>query len=240
MQFPLKCVVIDDEPLAIQVLEKHIAAMPQLVLDRHFQNPLLAFEYVQQTAIDLVFLDIHMPVLTGMDFVRSLPKQQAVIFTTAYRDFAVESYELDVADYLLKPITFTRFFRAVNKYINQVQDNPQANTVPKPATATGEADFIYVNSNKKHIKIAFSQILYVESIKDYIRIHTTDKRVVTKEKISDFADKLPASNFVRIHRSYIINLRKMTAFSAHEVEIGDQEIPIGASYKKLVWERLKS
>jgi DNA-binding LytR/AlgR family response regulator len=149
-----------------------------------------------------------------------------IIFTTAHRDYAVTSYELDVVDYLLKPISFTRLFKAINKYKalkgSQVKESPKVTEVAN--------DHMYVNSNKKFIKISFDEILYVESIKDYVRIHLEDKKVMTKDTIGSFLKKLP-SHFLRVHRSYIVNTTKVTAFTSLDVEIGRQEIPIGASYK---------
>ena len=241
----VRCIIVDDEPLAIQVIKKHVEQMPQLELVATFQNPLQAFELIQKEEIDLVFLDIHMPVLTGLDFVKALKKAPSIIFTTAYRNYAVESYELDVIDYLVKPIPFTRFFKAVNKFLNQltsktVDDNPNP-TPPHQqisSPANQQTNQIYVNANKKQFKVEFENILYVESIKDYVRIHTTGKNVVTKDKISDFEKKLP-SYFLRVHRSFIVNTKKISAFTAHDIEIGEMEIPIGGNYKEVVKEKLK-
>lgn len=236
MNTSTKCLIVDDEPLAIELIKDHIERIPQLEIAGTCQNALKAFEIIKKEPIDLLFLDIQMPVLTGMEFVKSLQNPPSVIFTTAYRQYAVESYELDVIDYLLKPITFTRFFKAINKYFNtldQAIPAPVA-TVPPPPTD----NYIYVNANKKHIKVPFEDILFVESIKDYVRIHTAGKNIVTKDKISDFAEKLP-DTFLRVHRSYIVNTSKITAFTAHDIEIEKHEIPIGISYKKQVFEFLK-
>jgi len=231
-----KCVLIDDEPLALQVLTQHLKQIDDFELLATFQNPLEAFEVLKTTKIDLLFLDIQMPLLTGIDFVKALQSPPAIIFTTAYRDYAIESYELEVVDYLLKPITFARFYKAVNKFKNLQAKQP----VPSAPVSTGkESDHIYVNANKKFIKVAFDQILYVESIKDYIRIHTLDKNIITKDKISEFETKLP-QGFLRIHRSFIVNTNKITAFTSLDVEIGAKEIPIGSSYKKEILSRLKN
>lgn len=233
----VKCLIVDDEPLAIKIMQRHVAQIPSLDLRASLQNPLEAFEFLKKEPIDLIFLDIQMPVLTGIDFVKSLAQAPAVIFTTAYRNYAVESYELDVVDYLVKPITFTRFFKAVNKYLSQGSESPVSVPTSKQTEAQ-QADYIYVNANKKYIKIPFADILYVESIKDYVRIHTEGKSVMTKDKISEFAAKL-SSDFLRIHRSFIVNTRKITAFTAQDVEIGEREIPIGGSYKEEVVRSLK-
>ena len=237
MSDTIKCIIIDDEPLAIKLIEKHCSQIPQLEIVASCQNALEAFEILKKDPIDLLFLDIQMPVLTGLEFAKSLQHPPSIIFTTAYREYALESYELNVVDYLLKPITFTRFFKAINKFLNSRKQEtaPIVQIVTSKPTAP---EFIYVNANKKHIKILFQDILYVESIKDYIRIHTTDQRITTKDKISEFEQKVP-DYFLRIHRSFIVNKRKVTAFTAHDVEIGKTEIPIGVSYKKGVFEVLK-
>lgn len=233
----IKCLIVDDEPLAIELIRDHIAKLPYLELAGSCQNALEAFEILKKEPIDLLFLDIQMPMITGMEFVKSLQKPPGVIFTTAYRQYAVESYELNVIDYLLKPITFARFLKAIDKYLGTVKSAP-VRRQQQDAAAPAAEEHVFVNANKKHIKVRFDEILYVESLKDYIRIHTEEQKITTKEKISDFADKLPA-NFLRIHRSYIVNRVKITAFTAHDVEIGEREIPIGGSYKQRVFELLR-
>ena len=233
----LKCLIVDDEPLAIKLMQRHVEQMPGLELISTFQNPLEAYAFLKNESIDLVFLDIQMPVLTGLEFVKSLQNPPAIIFTTAYRNYAVESYELDVVDYLVKPISFNRFFKAVNKFINQ--NNTETSVSSSPSnSASSSPTHIYVNANKKHIKVNFEEILYVESIKDYVRIHTLSNSIMTKDKISEFEKKL-SSDFLRIHRSFIVNTNKITAFTAQDVEIGEKEIPIGGSYKEVVHKKLK-
>ncbi|WP_299680388.1 LytTR family DNA-binding domain-containing protein [uncultured Dokdonia sp.] len=231
----IPCIIIDDEPLAIQVIQSHVAQIPDLQLIATFQNPVAAFELLKKETIALIFLDIEMPLLTGIDFAKELQGTPKIIFTTAYRNYAIESYELDVVDYLLKPISFTRFFKAINKYKSLSNLSP---VVDIPEKKEFVNDHIYVNANKKYIKVLFADILYVESVKDYIRIHTAEERVITKDTLSDFEAKLPAL-FLRIHRSYIVNTSKITAFTAVDVEIATKEIPIGASYKEHVLAFLK-
>lgn len=222
----IRCLVIDDEPLALQVIQTHLDKIPGVELVATFQNPIEALDLIKSTKIDLIFLDIEMPLLSGIDFLKTLQNPPKVIFTTAYRNYATESYELDVVDYLLKPISFTRFFKAVNKYKNLVNI-----TVSIPTIKEEEAnDYLYVNSNKKFIKLNFRDVLYVESIKDYVKVYLHDKSVITKDSISNFEHKLP-QEFLRIHRSFIVNINKVTAFTKVDVEIGEREIPIGASYK---------
>ena len=231
----IKCLIIDDEPLAIEVIKAHLSQLPELELVATFNNPIEAIEKLKNDNIDLIFLDIEMPLLSGIDFIKTIPNLPKVIFTTAYRNYAIESYELDVVDYLLKPISFSRFFKAVNKFKALVE-------LPVSTFSTSEEnvanDHIYVNVNKKFIKIKFAEILYIESIKDYIRIHLPNNNVVTKDAISSFEEKLP-SEFLRTHRSFIVNTIKITAFTKVDIEIGDKEIPIGASYKEDVIRYLK-
>ena len=222
----IKCLIIDDEPLAIEVIKGHLQQIKEVDLLETFQHPLKAFEFVKDHQVDLIFLDIEMPILTGVDFVKSLENPPKIIFTTAHRDYAVVSYELNVIDYLLKPISFIRLFKAMNKYKELM--GSQAVDLPKQDASSH--DHMYVNSNKKFIKIQFDEILYVESIKDYVRIHLNDKSVITKGSIGSFLEKLP-KKFIRIHRSFIVNTTKVTAFTSLDVEIGRKEIPIGASYK---------
>ena len=232
----IKCLIIDDEPLAIQIIKAHVEQVPDLELVASFQNPLEAFELLKTTAVDLIFLDIHMPLLTGIDFVKSLQHPPKVIFTTAFRDYAIESYELDIVDYLLKPVTFSRFFKAINKFNSLILAPVASPSLSENVDLNN--DHLYVNINKKFVKVPFNEILYVESIKDYIRIHTPDQPIVTKDRISEFAKKLP-SGFLRIHRSFIVNVSKISAFTAVDVEIGETEVPIGESYKREVMACLK-
>ncbi len=230
----IQCVIIDDEPLAIQVIQRHLEQLRELKLIGTFQNPLEAFELLKKTNIDLIFLDIEMPLMSGIDFIKTLQNPPKVIFTTAYRNYAIESYELDVVDYLLKPISFTRFFQAINKF-KKLSNLSVTKQLPIEDDVAN--DHIYVNSNKKHIKINFEKVLFIESIKDYVRIHMKEKSVITKDSITNFETKLP-DEFLRIHRSYIVNTTKITAFTKMDIEIGEKEIPIGASYKQKVSEAL--
>ncbi|GAB5399398.1 MAG: LytTR family DNA-binding domain-containing protein [Aureisphaera sp.] len=229
----LKCIAIDDEPLALQIIESHVAQIPNLELVATFPNPIEASGRLRSAAVDLIFLDIEMPLMSGIDFLKSLQNPPMVIFTTAYRNYAIESYELDVIDYLLKPISFPRFFKAISKCKKQGTE-----IVQNPIESTLVNDHIYVNANKKFVKIRFEEILYVESVKDYVRVHTQDQRIMTKETLSQFEGKLP-HGFLRIHRSFVVNVSKVTAFTKVDVEIGETEIPIGASYKDAVITVLK-
>lgn len=228
----IQCIVIDDEPLAIKVIEKHIEQIPELELAATFDNPLAAGQFLQSTPIDLLFLDIQMPVVTGIDFIKHTKIQPKVIITTAYREYALEGYELDIIDYLLKPISFIRFYKSINKY-------KALNTATQPSPSSSEeldtaADHIFVNSNKRMIRMTFNDIFFIDSIKDYVRIHTQNDTVITKDKISTFVQRLP-SYFLRVHRSYIVNTKKIASLTSKDVTlVGGKEIPIGASYKEII------
>lgn len=230
----VSCIIIDDEPLAVQVIENHLKQVSEFELFGSFQNPVEAFEYLKNNTVDLIFSDIEMPLMNGIEFVKNLQNPPKVIFTTAYRNYAIESYELDVIDYLLKPISFSRFFKALQKY-QSLSNGTQA---APPQEETLANDHLYVNTNKKYVKVLFEDILYVESLKDYVRIHTVTERVITKTSLSDFVNKLP-SHFLRVHRSFVVNKNKITAFTAQDIEIESIEIPMGSSYKTEVLEQLK-
>ncbi|WKN43349.1 LytR/AlgR family response regulator transcription factor [Tunicatimonas pelagia] len=227
----INCLVVDDEPLAARLLTRHIDQFAQLNLVATCENALEAFDILQKESVDLLFLDIQMPGIDGLRFARSLQHPPSIIFTTAYRDYAVESYELDVVDYLLKPITIDRFLKSITKYLGRTSN--RAREYPKETATDGEASFMYVNTNRKFVKIQFDDVLYVESLKDYVKIHLRDQDILTKEKISEFEQKLPVY-FLRIHRSYIVNSNKVSAYTMHDIEIDGKEIPIGVSYKKEV------
>ncbi len=233
----IRCIIVDDEPLAIELLTKHVAQVPELTLIATASNPIDALSILKKEQIDLMFLDIQMPVLTGIELVKTLSEPPAVVFTTAYRDYAVESYELNVLDYLMKPITFIRFLQSVDKYFDLKGQEPSKVTIT-PNVETEPTKSIYVNVNKRYVKVKFDEIKYIESVKDYIHIHTLNETVVTKEKISEFMTKVP-ENFIRIHRSFIVNRAMITAFTAQDIEIGEKEIPIGTSYKDDVLSILK-
>ncbi len=232
---PIKCLIIDDEPLAIELIKTHIAQDARLELVASFQNPMDAFGLLQKEQIDLIFLDIQMPMLTGIEFLKSIPNPPSVIFTTAYRDYAIEAYELNVIDYLLKPITFQRFFKAINKYVNLSKvPVPSSRDLHTPPIRT----YIYIKDSRRTFKVKLADILYIESIRDYIRIHLAASTLMTKEKISDFEQKLPAP-FLRVHRSFIINTQHISAFTSSDIEILETVIPIGISYKQKVMQILK-
>ena len=235
----IKCVIVDDEPLAIRLIENHISQLEDLEVIATCNNAMKAFEILQREEVDLLFLVIQMPNMTGIDFLRSLKNPPKTIFTTAYRDYALESYDLEVVDYLLKPITFQRFFQAVEKYYRLSAAPLKKNLVEELATKQ-EEDFLILKSGSKYHKIAISSISYIESLKDYISIFTETKRIISKYKISAIEQKLENQNFLRIHRSYIVNCSKITAFTTNDIEVDEKELPIGASYKKQVLEYIET
>jgi DNA-binding LytR/AlgR family response regulator len=221
----LKCLIIDDEPLAQNIIESYLKNFSFIELIAKCDNALIALEWLKKQKVDLIFLDISMPFISGIDFIKTLQNPPAVILTTAHKEFAVESYELSVLDYLLKPISFERFLKAINKL------NIHASEIIKPVINDSENDaFIYVKSEKKNVKILFKEILFIESLKDYIKIHTLDKTIITQVSISTIEQRLPG-NFLRIHRSFIIAKDKITAYTQHDLEIGKHQIPIGRNYK---------
>ncbi len=224
----MKCIIVDDEPLAIEILESYVSKIESLKLEGTFRNAVDAFTFLQTNQVDLAFLDIQMPKLSGIDFLKSLRNPPKVIFTTAFREYAIDGFELEVADYLLKPIPFERFLKAVAKVspaASQQLPTSFRHDVP-PAD-----DFVYFKVDKKMIKTKMNEILYIESIKDYVKVRTLDKEIVTQQKISYLEESLPREKFIRIHRSFIVNRDRIDAYSATDVEMGKHLIPIGRNYK---------
>jgi DNA-binding LytR/AlgR family response regulator len=223
----IKCLIIDDEPLAIEVLENHIKNIESVKVEGTFANAVEAYNYLQKNKVDLIFLDINMPRLSGIDFLKTLKNPPHIIITTAYREFAIDGYELDVKDFLLKPISFERFLMAVNKITETRNDN----TSPALPTLQKGSNYMFVKSNKKMVKLFFDDILYIESIRDYIKIKTDKIEVVSAQSISSFYDSLPKENFLRIHKSFIINIDRINSYSNACVEINNKELPLGRLYK---------
>jgi DNA-binding LytR/AlgR family response regulator len=224
----LKCLIIDDEPLAQNVIENYMEQFSFIELIARCDNALHALEWMKKQKIDLVFLDISMPFISGIEFIKSLKDPPQIILTTAHKEFAVESYELNVLDYLLKPISFERFLKAINKLYMYAPQSEKA-----VADDSGNDAFIYVRSEKKNVRILLKDILFIESIKDYIKIHTREKIIITQIPISVIEQRLP-DGFLRIHRSFIIAKDKITAFTQHDLEIGKHQIPIGRNYRMVV------
>lgn len=225
----IKCLIIDDEPLATRLVENHISKVEQLEVVATANSVFRAFEIINTQSIDLMFLDIKMPTLSGIDFLKSLKNPPKTIITTAYRDFALEGFELEVIDYLLKPITFERFFKSINRVLTTHYPGTNDSNQPR------EDDYFILKSGAKNYKVNMVDVLYIESLRDHIVVHTKDgKSITSKNKISDMQSRLPANIFLRVHRSFIINTQRVNAFSASDLDINGVEIPIGASYKKEV------
>ncbi|MBI3137185.1 MAG: response regulator transcription factor [Sphingobacteriales bacterium] len=225
------CIIIEDEPLAAEILTDYVKQVPFLNLKSVCGDALFAMDQLQREKIDLMFLDIHLPKLKGLDFLESLTNPPFVIVTTAYNEYAIQGFELNVVDYLLKPIRFNRFLKAVNK-LRQLAESGQAPVYVQSAQA-GRAHTFF-NVGKKKVKIYFDDILYIESIREYIKITTKEKNILTKYQLTEIETVLKNSNFLRIHRSFIVAKDKITAFTATDVEINNRQIPIGRSYKELV------
>lgn len=229
------CLVIDDEELARELLTTHLAKLPEFELIGQCASALEARGVLQANNVDLLFLDIEMPVLKGIDFLKSLHNPPHVIFTTAYRNYAVEGFDLNAVDYLLKPITFERFFRAADKYLRQ---NAKQSTTTQVAAPSLQKDTIFIRKNRKQVKLELAKIKYIESLKDYVQIVTQEERHVVKHSLTSLLDLLD-KRFMRIHRSFVVNIDKITAYTKQDVEIGSKELPIGELYRAMVESRLK-
>lgn len=231
----IRCLVVDDEPPAREIIGRYIANMPMLQLTGECGNALQALSFLQQHTVDLVFLDIRMPQLNGNELLKILKQQPKVIFTTAHPEYALEGYELDVVDYLLKPIQFDRFVKAVHKAT-------QAPSLPEPAVEAlpRQQAFVYFRADRKMIKVMLDDILFIESMKDYVKVHTSTGLVVTKQSISSVEEMLPEGLFLRVHRSFIVALSKVRSFSSELLEVGKTEIPIGKLYRNEALKRMSN
>ncbi|MEZ4772494.1 MAG: LytTR family DNA-binding domain-containing protein [Bacteroidia bacterium] len=221
------CVILDDEPLALDVIEKYLSGFEQFTVMGKFSDPVEAYPKIKVICPDLLFLDIEMPGLTGLELIEAMQEKPEVIITTAYREYAVEGFELNVLDYLVKPIPFKRFVQAIDKFIQKKEST-------KPASESVENRFIFVRADRKTMRIALDEILYIEGVKDYVKIVMKDRKIMTKESVGNFMTHLPADRFLRVHRSFIVARDKITAYTAHDIEIGEEEIPIGRMYKGIL------
>ena len=219
----MRCLIVDDEPPAREIIRRYIEQVPTLQLAGECANAIQAFTLLQQQPVDLLFLDIRMPQLNGNDFLKTLKKQPKVIFTTAYSEYAVEGYELDAIDYLMKPVTFERFLKAVNKACQQVAVK---NDIPGTEEKRNES-FVYFRADRKMVKIMLQDIFYIESMKDYVKVFTINGTIITKQSISSVEAMLPEKNFIRTHRSFIVSLDKIKSFTSELIEISTTEVPVG-------------
>ncbi len=227
----IKCLVIDDELPAREILKKHIKGVEALDLCGTCSNAVEAISFLKDNRVDLIFLDIQMPHLLGTNFLRTLHNPPKVIFTTAYRKYAVEGFELDAVDFLLKPINFERFLKGVNKVLQVNLQGNYEGVVHTESSAESVPPFLYFRANRKMVKVLFNEILYIEGLNDYIKIITVQKVIVTKHLLSSLEEMLPPNEFVRTHKSFIVAINKIECFNADSLEIGKKAIPIGRSYK---------
>jgi len=220
-----RCYIIDDEPLALDVIEQHLSKFDQFEVCGKSTDSLKAYSDIKVLDPDLLFIDIEMPDITGLELIESMKSRSKVIITTAYREYAVESFELNVIDYLVKPIPFKRFLKAIDKFL-------EAQQASEPKNEVSVNTHIFVRADRKTVRIVLEDILYIEGVKDYVRIITTDNKIMTKASIGNFLKELPTEKFIRIHKSFVVAKNKITAHTTYDVEIGSIEIPIGRMYKE--------
>jgi two-component system LytT family response regulator len=242
----LKCIAVDDEPLALDIIEDYISKVPFLELVKRTENAIEALQLVQAGGIDLVFLDVQMPELTGIQFLKIAGGKASYILTTAYSQYALESYDLNVSDYLLKPIAFDRFYKAVEKVHNLVKiaepltpAQPEVKEVKKPVVIQPVQDFMFVKTEHKIQKIELDDILYIEGLKDYISIYTKAERVITLQNMKKMEETLPSSQFIRVHKSYIISLDKIESIERSRISICGKMIPVGDTYRDEFFKRIE-
>jgi DNA-binding LytR/AlgR family response regulator len=231
----IRCLLVDDEPLALDALESLMRKIPELEIAGRCQNAVEALQVIHHQKIDLLLLDIHMPELSGIEMLKSLSHPPSVIFTTAYRDYAVEAFELDVVDYLVKPISLERLVRSINRYHDrraQSYDNGQMGSPTLEKTIT-------IYSDKKNYRIQTSSILFIEGLKDYARIHTDNGRLVTRQTMKKLEGILPSGEFIRVHRSFIVPVRRLDSWTSYAVHVKNFEIPVGRTYRKTVMDLLE-
>jgi two-component system, LytTR family, response regulator len=226
----ITCIIVEDEPLAAKVLADYVSQVPFLDLKGTFKDAILATDFLRTNTVDLIFLDIHLPKLKGMAFLKTLIHPPAVIITTAYHQYAVEGFDLNVTDYLLKPIEFERFLVAVTK----VKSGSPLKFSDEEEDRGDVKDYLFVNVQKKKMKISFSEILYIESQREYVRIVTTKKEYVPKMSTREIENLLPAGLFKRIHRSFIVSISKIESYTADEVEVNGLSIPVGRDYRHVL------
>lgn len=235
----IKCLVIDDEQPAREILEKHISGVETLELAGSCTNAVEALSFLQSNTVDLLFLDIQMPHILGTNFIRTLKNPPKVIFTTAFRKYALEGFELDAVDYLLKPISFDRFLKAVNKILHlnlqSIINTSSVENVSSPAQP-----FLYVRVDRKMVKVLFNEILYIEGLRDYVKIHTSSRTFITKHLLSSLEEMLPADGFLRIHRSYIVSINKISFYNTDTIGVEKKELPIGRLFKHDVYKLLNA
>lgn len=237
----ITCIVADDEELAREIIENYLSRLPQLELIASCTNGMDVYNVLREKRADILFLDIKMPQLSGIELLRTLKQPPVVIMTTAYKEYALEAYELNVIDYLVKPVSFERFLKAISKYETLTGISGKTTLPPLTEQAKNETPaFIYVKSDKKMVRVLLRDILYIEGLKDYVQLHTTDKTITTYQTLTYFEEKLSANHFARVHRSFIISFDHISSYSATQIEIGPHSIPIGASYARDLLKKLQA
>jgi len=231
-----KCIIVDDEPLAIKVIKNHLLNFDDIEIVAECNNAIEADKILRDKNIDLIFLDIEMPKVSGFDFLKSLKKQTKIIIVTAYRNYALKGYEYDIVDYLLKPVSFDRFYKAIKKFYKQQKMSEVQ--VFGDISKSGNP-FAYFNEDKTIHKIYLDDILYIESFREYIKVHTSEKSIMTKLPISKIEEKLKDHEFIRIHKSFVISVCKIKSFNSRIITINNNELPIGRTYKEMVMKTLK-
>ena len=226
----LNCVIIEDEPLARNLMVEYVKKVPTLTLLNAFSNPLEALEALHTLPVDVLFLDVQMPEITGISLLKVMKKRPLVVLTTAYSEYALEGYELDVVDYLLKPITFERFLKAVDKITQRLET--ELKVVASEPQAASTPPFVFVKDGTKLVKVKLDEILYVEGLKDYVTIHTPTQKIVTLQRMKALEEQLPAEKFIRIHNSYIVAMNAIDVIHKNEVQVGPVSLPIGDTYGK--------
>lgn len=230
----MKCIIVDDEPLAIDLLSDYVSKTELLQLQQSFSDPIAAMHYMSSHEVDLCFLDIQMSELTGIQFLKIMKDKCQFIMTTAYNEYAVDGYDFNVVDFLLKPITFDRFMIAANRALAKIEINATAETSAKEETR----DYIFVKSEYKVQKLNWSDICYLEGMGDYVNIVLKDRRILTLETIKSFQERLPEAKFMRVHKSYIISFDQIEFIERNRIQIKDKLIPVSNSYQKVFWERV--
>ena len=233
------CLIVDDERPALKLLKAYISKIPHLELVASCENALEAISALQKYQVDLLFLDIQMPDLTGLELLKVLKEKPQVVLTTAYRDYAVESFELDVTDYLVKPFSFERFVQAVNKATEQINLKKSPIQVIENQSVEIKKDHFFVRTNYKMEKVKFDEILYIESMREYISIHIPSRRFVIHKTMNNMVEELPNEHFMRVHRSFIVGLNHIESINGNMIVMGEKNIPIGASYRKAFFEQVR-
>ncbi|EZH72111.1 chemotaxis protein CheY [Aquimarina atlantica] len=234
MSTKISCIIVDDEPTAREIISSHLSKIDRIEVIATCSNALEAFNCINTQKVDLIFLDINMPEISGISFAKSINKDIKIIFTTAYREYAIDGFDLHAVDYLLKPIAYERLLNAIHNYFEVYHKTESSKTIE-----TSSNEFIFVRSDRRMKKVDFSEIIYIESYSDYVKIHCSSNTIVTRETISTIESKLPQQYFMRTHRSYIIAISRINSFSNEEIIVGKKSIPISRNYKAEVLGRLE-